>query len=106
MVAASGQNTGCKAAFAASSLVAVIVGLAIFAVINQRVNVLAKIPFGNPPEVLAAKAREIVQKLGYSDQSASSAQGFEYRYGSIDLMVHQVKGNTEGPHAKARPPAI
>ncbi|HYL73788.1 MAG TPA: protein kinase [Bryobacteraceae bacterium] len=106
MVAASGQKSGCKMALAVSCLAATIVGLAIFAPINQQVNVLDNIPFSNPPEVLAAKAREIVQKLGYSDQPASSADGFEYRFGTIDYMVHRLKGNQAGALAKGRPPAI
>src|SRR6202035_87016 len=55
MVAAAGQKVGCHRAMAVSCLLAVIVGIAIYAAINQRVNVLTKIPLDNPPEVLLAK---------------------------------------------------
>jgi serine/threonine protein kinase len=85
MVAAAGQKVGCQRAMAVSCLLAVIVGIAIYAPINQRVNVLAKIPMDNPPEVLLAKAREVAHKLGYADRAGSSAFGFQYRFGAIRL---------------------
>src|SRR5258708_27758367 len=72
MVAAAGQKVGCQRAIAVISLIAVIVGIAIYAPINQRVNLLAKIPMDNPPEVLLAKAPQIAQKLAHKDQPASS----------------------------------
>src|SRR5262249_53338351 len=78
MVAASGQKIGLKPAVAMSWFAAAIAGLAAFVMIHQRVTLLAKIPFDNPPEVLAKKAQEIVQRLGYTDRAASSAYGFEY----------------------------
>ncbi|MDP9098849.1 MAG: hypothetical protein M3N48_07635, partial [Verrucomicrobiota bacterium] len=106
MVAASGQKIGLKPFVAVSCLAAIVIGVVVFAVIAQRNNLLARIPFDNPPEVLTGKAREILQKLGYTDRPASSASGFEYRLGTINYLVHQVKGPLGPRLAKGRPPAI
>jgi hypothetical protein len=102
MVAASGLNAGCKRAMAIGSLVAVMAGMAICAVINQRINLLARIPMDNPPEVLLAKAREINQKLGYATAPVSSSYGFDYRFGSIRIMR---LSETQGSRLTASRPA-
>ena len=80
------MNARCRRAMAVGSLAAVIAGMAIYAVVNQRINLLTKIPMDNPPEVLLAKAREISQKLGYISAPVSSSYGFDYRYGTIRIM--------------------
>jgi serine/threonine protein kinase len=106
MVAASGQRIGLRPAFAVSCLVTTLVGIALLAFLNQRTNVLAKIPFDNPPEVLVKKAEEMVQKLGYLDRAASSAYGFEYRSGALNYMVHVAKGPQHLSLAKGQPAAV
>ncbi len=94
MVAASGENAKCNRVMTVSCLAAVLAGMAIYAAVNQRINLLTKIPMDNPPEVLLAKAREIAQKLGYSATPASSAYGFDYRFGSIRIMrLRETKGS-------------
>jgi predicted Ser/Thr protein kinase len=86
MVAASGEKVGCKRALAVGSVIGILAGLAIYAAVNQKINLLTKIPMDNPPEVLLAKTRELAQKLGYTDVPASSSYGFDYRFGSIRIM--------------------
>jgi predicted Ser/Thr protein kinase len=104
MVAASGEKAGCKRAQAVGSLLAIFAGVAIYAAVNQRINLLTKIAMDNPPEVLLAKAREIAQKLGYTDVPASSSYGFDYRFGSIRLMrLKQANGAHLAP---SRPAAV
>jgi len=106
MVAASGQNVGLKPAVALSCLAGVLLGLVAFAVIAQRVGLLSKIPFDNPPEVLAQKAREIVQKLGYTDRPASTAYGFDYRATTIRYLTRNSKDSDLSALKRGRPPAI
>jgi len=106
MVAASGQNIGLKPAIAVSCLAATIIGLAAFAMIAQRVTLLSKIPFENPPEVLAQKAREIVQKLGYTERPASTAYGFDYRTTTIRYLIRNSKDSDLSALKNGRPPAI
>jgi serine/threonine protein kinase len=104
MVAASGLNAGCKRALAVGSLIAVIVGMAIYGLLNQRINLLTRIPMDNPPEVLLAKAREISQKLGYAPTPVSSSYGFDYRYGTIRIM--RLSQASSAHPAPSRPAAV
>lgn len=106
MVAASGQNVGLKPAVALSCLAGVLLGLVAFAVIAQRVGLLSKIPFDKPPEVLAQNAREIVQKLGYTDRPASTAHGFDYRSVTIRYFIRNSKDSELAALKRGRPPAI
>ena len=91
---------------AVGSLVAIIAGLAIYAVVNQRINLLTKIPMDNPPEVLLAKAREISQKLGYTATPVSSSYGFDYRYGTIRIVMHASTKQRGRTLAQSRPAAV
>jgi serine/threonine protein kinase len=106
MVAASGQNVGLQPAVALSCLAAVLLGLIAFAVIASRVSLLSKIPFENPPEVLAQKSREIMQKLGYTDRPASTAYGFDYRVTTIRYLIRNSKDSDLSALRRGRPPAI
>jgi len=106
MVAASGQNVGLKPAVALSCLAGVLLGLIAFAVIAERVSLLSKIPFDHPPEVLAQKSREIVQKLGYTDRAASTAYGFDYRLTTIRYLIRNSKDSDLSAFKRGRPPAI
>jgi predicted Ser/Thr protein kinase len=106
MVAASGDKAGCKRAMAVGSLAAILAGLAIYAVVNQKINLLTKIPMDNPPEVLLAKAREISQKLGYTATPASSSYGFDYRYGSIRIVMNRLNETKAATLAQSRPAAV
>ena len=106
MVAASGQKIGLRPAIAVRWLAAAVAGLAAFALIHQRVTLLGKIPFDNPPEVLNKKAQEIVQKLGYADHPASSAYGFDYRFGSLSYLLHQDYSRATALLAKGRPAVV
>jgi len=106
MVAASGQKVGLKPAIAIACLAATIVGLGVDAFINQRVCLLSRIPFDNPPEVLQKKAQEIVQQLGYGDRPESLASGFEIRFGVLSLLARESKEAFQSALAKGRPPTI
>jgi len=106
MVAASGQNAGLKPAVALSCMAGIVLGLIAVAIIAQRVNLLSKIPFENPPEVLAQKAREIVQKLGYPERPASTAFGFDFRMITIRYLIHRPQDSGLSALTHGRPPAI
>jgi hypothetical protein len=106
MVAASGQKVGLKPGVAVSCLAGILLGLVAFAGIAQRVSLLSKIPFENPPEVLAQKSREIMQKLGYTERPASTAYGFDYRIVTIRYLIHNSKDSNLSAFRQGRPPAI
>lgn len=75
MVAASGEKTGLRPAVAIACLVAVIAGLIITVLLGNKVNWPAQLLRKNSPEVLANKARDIINRLGYTDPPADSAFG-------------------------------
>jgi hypothetical protein len=78
MIAAAGGEAGLRPAVAVACLVAVIVGLITAAWVNGKTRIIHRLPFDNPPEVLAHKAREIAAQLGYPNQPADQVWDFAY----------------------------
>jgi predicted Ser/Thr protein kinase len=79
MVAAAGEKEGIRPRVAVAAMVAVIAGLAITAVIGIQVNGLRMMPQPLPPEVLSAKAQEIIRSLGYSERPVDQAGQWYYQ---------------------------
>ncbi len=52
------------------------------------------VPMENPPEVLTAKARDIVRSLGYTDRAADRTSSFFAEYGLH--RVHAIEGSQHG----------
>jgi serine/threonine-protein kinase len=76
MVAASGSKEGLKPWVAWTCLGVVIAGIGAAAVLGGQALLFRRVPIENPPEVMAAKAREILQKAGYPESPVDSALGF------------------------------
>ena len=106
MVAASGQNVGVSPRWAITLVAGIVVGLAIFALVNQQTELLSKVPFEKPPEALADKAREIARGLGYSDRGFSSAYGFTYRIANLRYLLGHFRDRAGQFLAVSRPPVI
>ncbi len=102
MVAAAGANVGLKPRLAFAWLAVVILGLALVAVLHQQNELIMKIPFDQPPEVLAAKAREILAQAGYPERPASEAFGFDYRLDPLRYLA-RLPGSPWPRLAKGRP---
>ena len=100
MVAASGTTEALRPGRAIGLLALVAVQLAAFGWLASRV-VVNHLPLENPPEVLAAKARDIIRSLGYTDRPVDFATGFAAEAIStpgrpsyhIEYMAHQVSGS-------------
>ena len=102
MVAAAGTTAGLKPQRAVAWLAGILAALAVLAVLDQQCELITKIPFDQPPEVLAAKAREILGQIGYPERPASQAYGFDYRLAPLRYVVRL--GKPIGPLlAKGRP---
>ena len=86
VVASSGEGAVISARAALLNLVFVIVGLAAVVGGGSRVSILELIPSGNPPEVLAQKARELIAAFGYTSAAIDRASGFLYGKGAVDLL--------------------
>jgi hypothetical protein len=76
MVAASGAKEGLAPKIAAGMLLAVAVGLLLAIIIADRYTLNNRIPLDNPPEVLIARAKEILRNLGYPSPQTDAASGF------------------------------
>ncbi len=91
MVAASGENTGLRPAFAVALLAAVVLGLVASAFVGSKTSWVAQKVRKNSPTVLAHKAEDIIQRLGYTDPPTGTAWGFE----RITSAVSYFEENTE-----------
>jgi serine/threonine protein kinase len=76
MVAASGSKEGLHPAIAWTILALIIAGTIASLVITDHFYLHRRISFEKSPELLVAKAREIIEKAGYPEEFADSAHGF------------------------------
>ena len=83
MVAASGEKEGLRPGIAWACIALVLVGLAALGALSNRVTVTNLMPLPLAPEVLAQKARDLTQSLGYP-QGVDSSYGFGRSGGFID----------------------
>jgi serine/threonine-protein kinase len=78
MVAGAGGAGGLHPALAVLALVLVLLGIAAVPFMFQATRSAGWVALALPPEVLTAKAREIVQQAGYVDAPVDSAYGFSF----------------------------
>jgi predicted Ser/Thr protein kinase len=76
MVAASGSKEGLRPAVAWGLLAFIILGTLAIMAMNDRFMLHRRISFRKSPEMLAERSREILKKLGYTEDVADSAYGF------------------------------
>jgi serine/threonine-protein kinase len=84
MVADAGETRGLHPRTAVLYLALVVVGLVLALILGIRLSRIDQVGLA-PPEVLSAKAREILLHLGYEDAPADVASGFTY---ASDLARH------------------
>jgi predicted Ser/Thr protein kinase len=76
LVAASGGTAALSWKIAVPSLAAALVGLVAFVFLAATSSMIEKEQLNKPPEVLADKAREMIQRVGYTASPRDSAYGF------------------------------
>ncbi len=106
MVAAAGASDGLSPRAAAAWLGGVVAGLLLLAVVHQQTNIVNRVPFELPPDVLAAKAQEILAQLGYPERAVSSAYGFGYRLAPIAYLLRRLPGDPWQRLSKGRPALV
>jgi serine/threonine-protein kinase len=90
MVAAAGSTEGMRPRIALTLLALSAFGLIALLFIADRVKLHNRVPLDNPPEVLAARAREIVRQLGYTEPSADEGYSFTLRMDFLNyIQQHQ-----------------
>jgi serine/threonine-protein kinase len=106
-VANAGAVEGLRVPVAIACLVAVIVGLAAFALFRQRRDIVNHIPMENSPQVLAAKARDIVRSLGYTERPVDTAFGWEYDADYLRYLMAEKDDDARNARIKTnRPPPL
>ena len=107
MVAAAGQKIGMKPKYAVACLVAIIVGLIITAWLGSKVHYLPQVMRENSPDALVHKARDIIQRLGYTDQPVDQASGAYYDFDYIQYVEQQTPPTKRWEQlTKSQPSAI
>jgi serine/threonine-protein kinase len=82
LVAAAGETEGFEPRSAVAWLASVLIGVVAACVLNNKVQITSIVPLQNPPDALSAKARDLVEQLGYTAPPLDSASGFleDYDY--------------------------
>jgi Protein kinase domain len=86
MVAASGEKEGLRPAIAWGCLLLIVVGLVATIVLAQKMQLPNLVPLPSPPEVLAARARELAREFGYTATPVDTAYSFTLRTGFLDYI--------------------
>jgi serine/threonine-protein kinase len=76
VVANAGSDEGLSLKVAIPVLASFVVMLVAYCWLYPKTQLLNRLPLENPPEVLAAKARDLVRSLGYIDRPADTTTGF------------------------------
>ncbi|HYL76425.1 MAG TPA: protein kinase [Bryobacteraceae bacterium] len=78
LVAAANEHEALRPMIALACLVGILAFLAPIPFLVSQSAWIAKTPMENPPEALAQKAREFVQRFGYTRKPVDTAHGFHY----------------------------
>lgn len=93
MVAAAGERLGLSVRAAVSLLAAIVAALVITVALNSTVNILERIPFETPPEILRHRAREVTSQLGYPDRPLDTGDGMHFDMAYLHFLDE--KGNAK-----------
>ena len=78
LVAAAGETEGFKPRTAIACLAFIIAGIAASLVLNPKVSLPGIVPLGASPEVMAAKAQNLIGEFGYTAPPVDSAYRYKY----------------------------
>ena len=106
MVAASGETEGMSPRKAMALLAGVVAALVGLAWSTGQTSLLGKIPFENSPEALSAKARDLLQRLGYAQRPLGVAGGFASEDGYAAWLPKNDKSKTRWSHIGEGQPAL
>jgi serine/threonine-protein kinase len=107
LVAAAGTTQGLKPAIAIGALAAIIISFATLFMVLPRLHLSSRVSMENPPEVLTAKARDLLQKLGYKDRPADWASGYSELPGYTNYRQSKgVKSAAEWDRVLAGRPSV
>jgi hypothetical protein len=86
MVAAAGEKEGLRPSIAWGCLLLIVSGLVMAAFLAQKTQLLNLVPLPHPPEVLAAKARDMARDFGYTATPVDTFYMFDITWGYIGYV--------------------
>jgi len=104
VVAAAGPTEALAPKVAIPALAGIAVGMIVFCMTIPNVNLLKLVPMENPPEVLTAKARDIVRSLGYTDRPADWTSNF-FADRTASFMISKGRNMEDWARLFAQPPS-
>ncbi len=105
VVAAAGPTEALSLKTAIPALAGIVAGMIVFCAVLPHVHLMNLVPMENPPEVLTAKARDIVRSLGYTARPADWTSNFYAEYGYITFMQSKRRDMEEWARMLAQPPS-
>jgi Protein kinase domain len=95
MVAAAGAKDGMRPRVAMALLAIVALGLVVSLLMAESTRLVNRVPLENPPDALAARAREVIAQLGLPTRMAmDSAYGFDINSGYLNYIQAHDKSRT------------
>jgi hypothetical protein len=85
-VAAAGETEGLRPAIAWGCLLLIVFGLASVVGLAQKLQMTNRVPMPTPPDVLAAKARDLAHEFGYTATPVDSFYSFDVLPGYRDYL--------------------
>ncbi|HWB98278.1 MAG TPA: protein kinase, partial [Bryobacteraceae bacterium] len=107
LVAAAGNTEGLSIRSAVLCMATVLIMLAAVVLLSNRVFLVNRTPFDNPPEILADKARTIVESMGYTQKPEDVVYGFHHDDDYVRYLVDRRHDPKRRLHLDTgRPPII
>ncbi|MEM7356992.1 MAG: serine/threonine-protein kinase, partial [Acidobacteriota bacterium] len=106
LVAESGDDSGLEPRVAVPIMVLTLLGLLASAWLIGRYQLLGRVPMELPPQVLAHRAQEIAESLGYADPPADRAWGFRTQPAVLEHLANDPSPDRWERLSNARPSAI
>ncbi|MDX1584164.1 MAG: hypothetical protein R3338_11260, partial [Thermoanaerobaculia bacterium] len=102
MVAAAGGERGLTTRAAAALLVTAIASLVILPFLSQWSGAALPMTIEHGPQVMKAKAREVLERLGYSEDPVDTAWGYFSMSGWLDHIEDSVEARDRWTHLEDR----
>jgi len=106
MVAASGGHSSLRPAIALALVAAIVAGWFTVAILHGQVSLFDKIPFEQPTDALAQKAKEMIAALGYTEKPKDVIYGFGHDTGYQDQLNRAFGGKAWEHLAHTRPSLV
>jgi hypothetical protein len=107
MVAAAGAKEGMRPRAAVALLAIVIAGLFVSLLIAESTQLVNHVPLDNPPDVLAARARQVIAQAGLPADASDSAYGYDINIAYLSYIQDHDKTRSRWNAISAvRPPAM